>query len=476
MLWPRLLPLVIAVLLAGACTSSSGRHERSLPDLPRVATTSFQPQIREQVQKAYDEAQAKPKDPDAAGRLGMLLHAYEQYESAEICYRRARILSPDRFQWAYYLGLIQSIDGRNDAAAVTLQEAVRLDPEYLPARMKLAEVLLGLNRLGESQDVCRLAARQDPRFVPAYYWLGRVAAAQGDLNSAIENYRTACQLAPSFGSAHYALALAYQKLGNPAQAREHMSAYQKFKLDGDPQPEDALLDTVRSLDNTALAHLMKGVDLEKAGQLEKAVAEHEEALRIDPKLAQAHANLIGLYARAGKTEKAEKEYRATVAINPNLPQSHYDFGVLLFSEARYRDAETAFRRALESSPNYAEAHNNLAVLLERRGKLDEAVRHYEAAIANKPSYREAHFQLGRLLLKQHHNDQAIRHFEQTLTPEDAETPRFLYALGAAHATAGNYAMAAQNMRKAGRRAASLGQSRLAAEIETSLRKVEQTGQ
>ena len=159
MLWPRLLPLVIAVLLAGACTSSSGRHESPLPDLPRVATTSFQPRIREQVQKAYDDAQTKPKDPDAAGRLGMLLHAYEQYESAEICYRRARILSPDRFQWAYYLGLIQSIDGKNDAAAVTLQEAVRLDPEYLPARMKLAEVLLGLNRLGESQDVCRLAAR-----------------------------------------------------------------------------------------------------------------------------------------------------------------------------------------------------------------------------------------------------------------------------------------------------------------------------
>jgi hypothetical protein len=37
-------------------------------------------------------------------------------------------------------------------------------------------------------------------------------------------------------------------------------------------------------------------------------------------------------------------------------------------------------------------------------------------------------------------------------------------------------MAAKNMREAGRRAASLGQSRLAAEIETSLRKVEQTGQ
>jgi tetratricopeptide (TPR) repeat protein len=405
----------------------------------------------------------------------MLLHAYEQYESAEICYRRARLLAPDRFQWAYYLGLVESIDGKAGEAAATLQEAVRLDSGYLPARMKLAEVLLGLNRLPESREVCQSAIKQDPRFAPAYYWLGRVAAAQGDSKSAVENYREACRLVPSYGSAHYALALTYQKLGREAEARESMSAYQKFKLDGDPQPEDPLLDTVRSLDNSALAHLMKGVDLEKGGQLEQAIAEHEQAIGIDAKLAQAHANLIGLYARAGQAEKAEQQYRATVAINPNLPQSHYDFGVLLLSEAKYREAEAAFRRALETSPNYAEAHNNLAVLLERQGKLDEAARNYQAAIDNKPNYREAHFQLGRLLLRQRKNGEAIRHFEQALTPEDAQTPRFLYALGAAHATTGNYRKAVQYMREAGQRAASLGQNQLAAEIEASLRRVEKTG-
>ena len=466
MVWARLLPVVITMLLAGGCSS--------LSDFPRLAIASFRPQIREQVQKALDEAKATPRDPDATGRLGMLLHAYEQYQSAEVFYDRARRLAPDRFQWTYYLGLVQSIDGKSREAAATLQEAARLDPGYLPARMKLAEVLLGVNRLRECQEVCQSTIKQDPRFAPAYYWLGRAAAAQGDSKSAVENYREACRLVPSYGSAHYALAQAYQKLGREADARESMSAYQKFKLDGDPQPEDPLLDTVRSLDNSALAHLMKGVDLEKAGQLEQAIAEHEQAIAIDPKLAQAHANLVGLYARAGQSAKAEEQYRATVAINPNLPQSHYDFGVLLLSEAKYREAEAAFRRALETSPNYAEAHNNLAVLLERQGKLDEAARNYQAAIDNKPNNREAHFQLGRLLLRQRKNSEAIRHFEQALTPEDAQTPRFLYALGAAHATAGDYDKAAQYMRKAWQRASSLGQGQLATEIESSLRRVEQT--
>jgi tetratricopeptide (TPR) repeat protein len=332
-----------------------------------------------------------------------------------------------------------------------------------------------LNRARESQEVSLAAIRQDPHFAPAYYWLGRAATAQGDVKSGIEHYLKACEMAPTYGSAHYALALSYQRTGDAERASESMSAYQRFRQDGDPQPEDPLLDAVRSLDNSALSHLMKGVDLEKAGEMGPAIREHEQALGIDPKLAQAHANLIGLYARAGQTEKAEAQYQATVILNPNLPQSHYDFGVLLLSEARYQEAEAAFRKALESSPTYAEAHNNLAVLLERQGKSEEAIRHYQAAIDNKPNNREAHFQLGRLLLRKGRSDEAIGHFEQTLKPEDERTPRFVYALGAAHASARHYARAAQYFRDAGQRAASLGQGELAAEIEASLRRVEQTG-
>lgn len=474
MLCWRGLPGLIGILLLHACSlpSRSHRQEGNLPDLPRLTIASFRPNIRDQVQKAYQEVEGKPKDPDANGRMGMLLHAFEQYESAEICYRRARILDPRRFQWAYYLGLTQAIDGKNGEAAASLRDAMRLDPEYLPNRLKLAEVLLTLGRLDESEEICWSMSKDAPQLAPVYYWLGRVASAKGQVTAAIEQYRKACQLWPSFGTAHYALALACQKTGETTEARQHMDAYQKFKADGDPQPEDTLLEAIRSLDNTALAHLMKGVELENAGQLDGAVAEHEEAVKQDPKLAQAHANLIALYGRLGRAEKAEAEYHATVAINPNLPQSHYDYGVFLVSRQRFGEAESAFRKALESSPAYAEAHSNLGAMLEREGKSEEAIRHYRAAIANKPNFRLAHFQLGRLFLMKKKTAGAIAHLSQTLTPEDGDTPRFMYTLGVAYAEAGDYASAARHLREAGQRAASLGQDELSAQIGTALRKVE----
>jgi tetratricopeptide (TPR) repeat protein len=461
----------IPFLLAAGCSTATRPSSpgTALPDLPKLTFTDSR--IRQAVEKAYRELEAEPNDPGRNGRLGMILHVFEQYDSAEVCYRRARILDPGRSQWAYYLGLLDVINGKTEDAAVALSETVRLDPGYLPAALKLSEALLLLRRLDDSERASRSAIARSPQLAPAYYWLGRVAAARGQQAAAMEHYRTACRLWPAYGTAHYALALLAQSSGDAEEARRHMAAYEKYRAGGDPQPEDPLLEAVRALDNSALTHLMKGVDLEKAGRLGDAIAEHEEAVRQDAKLVQAHANLIALYARAGQPERAEAEYRATVAINPNLPQSHYDYGVFLVSRQRFREAESAFRKALESSPEYAEAHSNLGALLERDGRLADAMEHYRAAVDSKPGFRIAQYQLGRLLLTQHRTAEAIEHLSQTLTQEDTQTPRFLYTLGIAYREAREFARARQTLTDAADRAIALRQPELAAASSSALRKL-----
>lgn len=461
-------------LLSGACSPKPAGRTSPLPELPQLITGKFQPAIRDQVEKARAEAQANPNDAAANGKLGMVLQAYEQYRAAEACYQRARALEPGEFRWVYYLGTVQAAMGKNARAAETLREALRLDAEYLPARMKLAEVLLGLGELRESREIYEKVARKYPDFAQAHYGLGRLRSAQGEFAPAVEHYRRACELAPHFGAAHYALALAYQKLGESARAQEHIALYQKHQTSA-PPAQDTLLDAVKALNAGALHHLKKGLGLEAAGQMELAIAEHERALEINPNLVQAHVNLVTLYGKLGRAEQAEKHYRATVELNPNLSESHYNFGVFLHSQGRYRDAAAAFGKALEISPDYAEAHNNLAYILEREGRLEEAIEHYRAAIANKPNYRLAHFHLGRLLLHKSRNAEAIRHFLQTLTPQDESTPGYMYGLGAAYARSGNRQSALHYIREARARAASLGQTQLLASIERDLRILEQAG-
>ena len=132
---------------------------------------------------------------------------------------------------------------------------------------------------------------------------------------------------------------------------------------------------------------------------------------------------------------------------------------------RYQEAADAFRKALEINPLSAQAHSGLAELLIREGHWEEATTHCHLALENDPHSRLAHFTLGRILQGRGKNREAIDHFLKTLKIDDEMTPLFLFTLSDAYARAGKLQKAIQFARKARQQAISLGQTRLATDIE-----------
>ena len=70
--------------------------------LPRLALDSFPEASGRAIGRAYDDALAHPDDAVRVGHLGMVLQAWEQFDSASVVYARARSLER-RFDW-FYLG------------------------------------------------------------------------------------------------------------------------------------------------------------------------------------------------------------------------------------------------------------------------------------------------------------------------------------------------------------------------------------
>src|SRR5205823_4758106 len=124
-------------------------------------------------------------------------------------------------------------------------------------------------------------------------------------------------------------------------------------------------------------------------------------------------------------------------LDPSSSENYYNYGVLLLGAERYQQAESAFRKTMEINPFHSGAHNNLGFLLERQGRLLEAEAEYRKAIENKPNNRQTHFNLGRLLVNQEKYEEGIRELKKTIQPEDENTPRYRYALGAALARSGD---------------------------------------
>lgn len=469
-----------------------------LPGLPHLKMSDFQPAIRKQVQKADTAAHNRPRSAEASGGLGMVLDAYHQYESAELCYQRAYGLDARAFQWAYYLGSVEVHQGKYVQAAVTLRGALRLRPDYLPARLKLAESLLAAGDLGGSSEIYEAILKDvskpvDSRLrgndrngdelrgnddgggslprsggiaasAEALYGLGRIQAVRGDSAAATESYRRACELYPAYGAVQYALALAYQKMGKSEEAEPHFRAYQE-NMTVTPPIDDPLIGAVQALNLGVDQHLRRSIELEKQGDLRGAIKEQELALEVDPRNVQANINLISLYARVGDPDAADKRYQESVRLNPNRADAYYNYGVFLFMQGKSEEAERAYRQALQINSNYAEAHNNLGFLLEKQGKTEEALAEYEAALKSQPNYHPAHYNIATILARQGKYGASIEHLLRTLEPEDESTPAYLYALAVAYEREGDTQSALKYAREARDKAAARHQAQLVERID-----------
>jgi protein O-GlcNAc transferase len=435
--------------------------------LPRLALDSFPPAARAALADVYRDAAAQPDSKEAVGALAKRLHAWEIWEPAHETYARARRLAPDSFEWHYLDAVVLQRLARHGQAVDALTRALARSPEYLPARVRLAEALLDAGKLEESRTLFETVIKEPPAEPAAAVGLGRIAAARGQHEAAIVYFERAVALFPELAAAHYGLALSYRAVGRQEDARRALSLHDRYGARW-PKIEDTVLAAVVALKDDARAQVQRGIKLAEAGDLKSAIAEHEAALARDPSLAMAHANLISLYGRAQNWAKAEEHYRAVVALGVELGDAHYDYGVLLGMQEKWDMAADAYRKALAVNPNHAEASNNLGQILERDRSFEAAAEEYRQALASQPGFRLARFNLGRMLLVLGRPDEALAEFEKIVEPRDAESPRYLFALATAHVRAGRRQEGLKWAAEARRLALEFGQHELAASIERDL--------
>jgi tetratricopeptide (TPR) repeat protein len=351
--------------------------------------------------------------PDAAssGLSACLVHhVAERYGPAASCYTALRRATGAVMPVAYY---------QADAATFLQTDPVPYLREaaatYSPARLRLAEWWLEHGSAPLALPLVAQLLAEAPGSARVQYLAGR---AKGSL----EHLREAVRLEPRFGQAHYALALALRRAGDAAGADTHFRLFREHAKAAVAFP-DPLLDAVRARKQSGADHLLAGRRAEESGDGNLARASYEKALQADPQLAQAHVNLIAVYARLGDFPRAEASYRNAAA--SNLPEAFYNWGVALSARNEFAAAESEFRRALAINPRYADALNNLGFVLQARGDRTTAEAQYRLALEYQPDHREARFNLARLLSLAG-KAEAVSHFIRALERDDARATIFRY--------------------------------------------------
>jgi tetratricopeptide (TPR) repeat protein len=162
------------------------------------------------------------------------------------------------------------------------------------------------------------------------------------------------------------------------------------------------------------AHNNLGLALRDKGDLDGAIAEYREAIRLDPKYAAPHNNLCDPLWKKGDLDRAIAECQEAIRLDPKSGAPHYNLGNALKAKGDLDGAIAEYQQAILLDPKLALPHNNLGTVLQGKGDLDGAIAEYQKAILLDRKYAMAHNNLGEALRHKGNLEGAIAKFQEAI--------------------------------------------------------------
>jgi Flp pilus assembly protein TadD len=317
--------------------------------------------------------------------------------------------TPDSLPLANELAVVLVLLARTDEAIAVLDLAIEKHPRNLDTQILYFRTLvtthsdmaqrvghkllstfspnwevLYLNGVLETRDAewqqARQHLEQSVALKPDYYKsrksLGVVLAKLKDPQGARKQLEQAIALGDTEPETQYDLAMVLKGLGEVEQAKERIKAYQQLKeaqaartqaagkaqmgdqamAAGDPAHAAALYrEAMESDPGEALLAYKLAMALDKSNETLNEIAALQQALHLNPNLAEAQNQMGYLAIRRGETAQAEDCFRAAVHASPSYVVAWVNLAAALASEKRWQDARDAVGHALDIAPDNPQA-------------------------------------------------------------------------------------------------------------------------
>jgi tetratricopeptide (TPR) repeat protein len=317
--------------------------------------------------------------------LGLQYHQAGSFAQAEFAFRQVLDVEPLNADAWCLLGVAQRAQLQAAAAIASLQEALRIRPDFVEARINLGNVFAGTQRWAEAIPHYRQALKLKPDHVGGHTNLGIAQRGEGELQLAVASFRRALRLNPRHVPAHVNLA-------------------------------DALL---------------------AMGRAQEALDSCQTALRLQTDFPQALMNKGLALSKLGRTEEALDCLRRAVEIQPDYLAARINLGNLLFAERRYADAQAVYEAAACAHPDSSLARYSVGLAQAEQGQFGLAVANYQEALRLEPARVDALQNLGVALLEQLKLADARQVFERLRTLRPA-APAARLGLAACYLVAGDF--------------------------------------
>jgi tetratricopeptide (TPR) repeat protein len=316
-----------------------------------------------------------PKDSDViAMHATLLLQTGDPKQIKTVINELQPLVSktPKNATLHYNLGraYMATSDSQNlDQARIHFQEAIKLEPRYLPAKLALAELQMAHGENASAVQTAEEILKADPTNLPAHLLRSNGLMRMGEMQKAREEVATALKMYPKSNDVVFQLGQLEYIAKNYKQAE---AAFQALIQAGD-------------------ARGLPGVMESKVaqGQWDQAIEAAQTQLKQAPDRGDYRLSLAKIYFRAGKYAESSAQYQMLIDKNPKVADLYVRLGESRENANDVNGAIEAFKKAKEiDSANFLPVLE-LALLYNRAGRDEDARKTYEEVIKLQPDNVEA---------------------------------------------------------------------------------------
>jgi tetratricopeptide (TPR) repeat protein len=168
---------------------------------------------------------------------------------------------------------------------------------------------------------------------------------------------------------------------------------------------------------------------------ERAADSFAEAMKKDPKLAQAAINEGIALLTLQKLDEAKKALQQGIALDPDNAQGWYNLGLAQHAANELEPALKSFQQAVKFDPRDADSYYFEGVCYQDLKDFDQAIANFQKALEIAPLHASAEFAMARALQRTGRTAEAKEHFKrfQHLTSTKIGAP-----IGLAYGEQGHY--------------------------------------
>jgi tetratricopeptide (TPR) repeat protein len=374
--------------------------------------------VQEAVQKA-DEVLAKlPKNARASLVKARYRLANREVDTAIGLMKDAAVSEPGWAEPHYWLGVAHRTRGDGGAARTEFVESERLAPTDVGAKLQLVQLNLLEGKLQAAASLMNEAVGLQPRNAQVRMTLVDVLTAQGQVDSAVREATFLASSLPALPQPQMQLGRLYTRLGQHAAAE---SAFQRaIQLSGGAN------DAIGGLVDARIA----------AGKLAEARALAEEQLAKRPNDAWANIFAARVYNAAHEPDKAEAALKRALAADTNNRQAHLELSRLYIGQENLEKGRLQLETILAEMPQELWAQTLVAMSLHIQHRLPEARQRYEAILAADPTQAIAANNLAMMMIDSSQNLDVALRLAETAKRQAPDSPEVSDTLGLAYYSKG----------------------------------------